>query len=217
MCLIIANPECKSVPAEHISRAFSTNHDGFGVMWYSEEERCLKSMRGMFPLESIKHIFAGLEKRQVPYVAHFRFATHGTKNQDNCHPFMVGDYLGGVGMVHNGTLTGSEWRDSKRSDTAILVDKIRGHIASGDFSPFDLFEKQAPHVLSRYGSSIGSDKLVFMSGLGHINIVNEQNGDWLDGIWYSNTYSIGSSSFWNWEDSEDDWERYTQWMSRGTK
>lgn len=214
MCLIIANPKCKPVPVEHIENAFSTNSHGFGMMWHNPV-RGLRIQRGMFNLAHIKNMFATLESMNVPYVAHFRFATHGTRNTDNCHPFVVGDYLGGVGMVHNGTLTGSEWRDSQRSDTALLVEKIKGHIAEGEFGPKALFDKQAPQIVDRYGKSIGSDKLVFMNGLGDINIVNEGNGTWLDDRWYSNTYSITSWSSWgSWGDDDD--LSYSKWFAAGS-
>lgn len=203
MCLIIANPECKPIPDEHIINAFSTNSHGFGIMCSSAKR--LFMFKGMHGLEQIKYLFAKVTASGVPYVAHFRMATHGLRNKDNCHPFEVDPVaFGGIGMVHNGTLSGSEWRAPTKSDTALLVDRIRDHVEGGDFNHSDLFEKQAPVVMDRYRSSIGGDKLVFMGGDGRINIVNEQNGHWINGVWYSNTYSIASYSDWgSWGDDED--------------
>lgn len=209
MCLIIANPGCKPVPEKHITSAHFTNDDGFGIMWAENDQ--LKIIRGMFNIETIKVLFARAERKGLPYVAHFRMATHGTKDGNNCHPFRVSEDFGGIGMVHNGVLSGSEWRTTGKSDTALLVDRLSKHIADSEISPWDLFEKQTPPVLERYGSSIGSDKLVFMCGSGAINIVNEKYGDWLEEVWYSNTYSIqdwGSSYGWGDDDDEAAARRY---------
>lgn len=218
MCLIIANPKCNTIPDDHIERAFRTNHDGFGVM-YADENQTLKTIRGMFTLDNVKTIFRGLEKANIPYVAHFRFATHGTKNRDNCHPFHINNDAGGVAMVHNGTLMGSHWRSNSRSDTAILTGLISQHIADGEFATDSLFEREAPEILSRYGRDIGSDKLVFMNGKGDINIVNEKQGSWLDDCWYSNMYSIGNYTFSEFSDWYDDDETasstwISEWMKR---
>lgn len=224
MCLIIANPQCAPVPKDHIVNAFATNHDGFGIMWADPKSGHLKVIRGMFGVELIESLFARMTKNSTPYVAHFRFATHGTKNSDNCHPFAVsGQALGGIGMVHNGTLSGGEWRAPKKSDTALLADMISEDLRSSKYEPEHLFEIEAPPVVSRYGRSIGSDKLVFMNGLGEINIVNSKNGTWKEQVWYSNTYSIMRSAYsfggmggmggYDWGDDEEALAEYGRWFT----
>lgn len=202
MCLIIANPTCANVPNEYIINAFSQNSDGFGVMY--SKYGVLRVKRGLFTIANVLQIFAELEAEQVPYVAHFRYATHGTMNSANCHPFPIANNLGGIAMVHNGTLTGKEWYSSTRSDTALLANKISKHIERKHIKPRDLFEQDVPFVADKYGESIGTDKLVFMNGKGEINIYNENNGLWMDDVWYSNLYSLCSTRV-----------RYGSW-SRGT-
>ncbi len=191
MCLIIANTTGSFVSDEHVEAAFSNNQDGFGIMY--AKDGLLRLRRGLFTLPQILDIFKKFNESKQPYVAHFRYATHGTLDASNCHPFPVSMKQGGVGMVHNGTLTGTEWRQAKRSDTSILVDRIQNHIANYEFDVSELFAKHIPEVESRYGSSIGSDKLVFMNGRGNINIYNEEKGIWLGDegeVWYSNLYSL---------------------------
>lgn len=192
MCLIIANPSGLHVPDAYIDNAYSTNHDGFGIMWAKDNE--LKLKRGLFPRSQIHDILEEFHAYETPYVAHFRFATHGKTTTNNCHPFPIVDDLGGIAMVHNGTLSGNEWRDSIRSDTSLLADKIKRHVLHGEFSSVDLFDLEIPVIRERYQASVGTDKLVFMNGLGDVNILNEKYGHWLDGVWYSNQYSIKSIS-----------------------
>ncbi len=188
MCLIIANPTCAQVPTEYILNAYSQNSDGFGIMFPKNGNLMVK--RGMFTVGHILNIFDALHASGQPYVAHFRYATHGTTNGRNCHPFPINTHLGGVAMVHNGTLLGSEWRSPTKSDTALLAGHIQKHIEHKTFRTKDLFEKDVPVVHDRYGKALGSDKLVFMNGKGEMNIYNEENGLWVDDVWFSNLYSI---------------------------
>ncbi len=188
MCLIIANPNGTYVPESYVNTAYTTNHDGFGIMWAAKGE--LKLRRGLFPRQQVHDILGEFHDLGTPYVAHFRFATHGKTTSSNCHPFPIVDDFGGIAMVHNGTLAGTEWRDSIRSDTSLLADKIKRHITRNDFSSDDLFDLEIPAIRERYQASIGTDKLVFMSGKGDMNIMNERHGHWIDGVWYSNQYSI---------------------------
>ncbi len=198
MCLIIANPTGKLVPENHITNAYRINDDGFGIM-YANGKGKLKIIRGMFELKTVQSIFGSFHNQEIPYVAHFRMGTHGTKDESNCHPFYVSEEHGGVGLVHNGVLSGQDFNTQRNgmSDTAIFVEKLKGHIENNDFESAHLFEDKIPVVASLYGTNLGSDKLVFMAGNGYINIYNETNGDWLDNVWYSNTYSIGSYGQYN--------------------
>lgn len=188
MCLIIANPNGHSFAESYIDNAFTTNHDGFGVMWAKDGE--LKIKRGLFNRGEVKSILRRFHETETPYVAHFRYATHGSLNSANCHPFPIVDDLGGIAMVHNGTLSGKKWRDPLRSDTNLLAEKIKHHILREDFVSQSLFDNAASVISDRYKEAIGSDKLVFMNGLGEMSILNEKNGHWINGIWYSNLYSI---------------------------
>lgn len=223
MCLIIANPNGRLVAEAYIDNAFSTNHDGFGVMWSKDGE--LKIRRGLFNRGQVKEILHRFHDTETPYVAHFRYATHGTLNATNCHPFPIVDDLGGIAMVHNGTLTGKKWRDPLRSDTNLLAEKIKTHILREDFVSKSLFADSASVVSDRYKEAIGSDKLVFMNGYGEMSILNEKNGHWMNGIWFSNLYSIirqsaasrvqttttasTSTSSWNYKKGQGSWKIQT--------
>ncbi len=189
MCLIISNPNCLPVPREHIASAYMQNSDGFGLMWAIDGK--LKTYKGRMNLQKINSLFDQIAEVKVPYVAHFRYATHGTKNDLNCHPFRLGTQdFGGMAMMHNGTLSGSKWRNASRSDTSLLAEEITEYMDLKLLYPEDV-SFNTDKIQSLYNEDLGSDKLVFMNGDGDISYVNEKYGHWKDGLWYSNLYSIG--------------------------
>lgn len=198
MCLIIANIDGRPIPEEFIKSAFRGNDDGFGVMW-ATEKGVLHIVRNVYKShEPIVSIIGSLTKRNLPYVAHFRMATHGPVVKDNCHPFRVSDFHGGIGMVHNGCFGGHEFYNSPgKSDTAVMADKIAENLKNGHFSTRDLFTSEAPEFTKRYHSSFGWSRIAFMNGDGDINILNESDGSWINGVWYSNEYAVGTHNIKN--------------------
>ncbi len=188
MCLIIANPNAENIPFDIVLNAYSNNSDGFGIMW--SKNGFLRARKGMMNVSQIVDVFNTFHENKQPYVAHFRYSTHGTTNAQNCHPFPISTRKGGIAMMHNGTLTGKEWIRASKSDTAVLAERISNHIEDGIYDSSALFEENIPELATRFGESIGADKLVFMNGSGKVNIFNENNGFWINGIWFSNLYSM---------------------------
>lgn len=195
MCLIIANIDGRPIPDEFIKSAFRSNDDGFGVMWANPQGE-LKIIRNVYKEpEKIISVLGFLSGRKLPYVAHFRMATHGPVIKENCHPFRVSDTHGGIGMVHNGCFSGNDFYSHySKSDTAVMADKIAEHLANGHFSTRDLFTEESPEFTKRYYSAFGWSRIVFMNGDGDINILNETSGAWINGVWYSNEYAVGGGN-----------------------
>jgi glutamine amidotransferase len=115
---------------------------------------------------------------------HARYATHGVKNELNCHPFKItGEH--DTYLAHNGVLDILIPKDDKRSDTRILAEellpRLGGVSALDDDYVYDLLS-----VWSR-GSKIAvmtNDP----SAKYKMYIINENAGSWDDkGIWWSNT------------------------------
>lgn len=93
MCLIIHKPNPKSViPQTYIDNAKLKNKDGFGIV-FTDNFECFTTMDYA---EADKLI---AEPR--PFVAHYRYATKGTIDITNCHPFDIDDkhYLFSNGTV----------------------------------------------------------------------------------------------------------------------
>jgi glutamine amidotransferase len=114
---------------------------------------------------------------------HARWATHGVKNEQNCHPFVVGGdertYL-----AHNGVLDITIHKSDKRSDTRVFAEdtlpKIGGVSALDDDNIYIMVESWAS------GSKIAI--LTCDPTAQHpMYLINEKAGTWdNDGIWWSN-------------------------------
>lgn len=81
MCLIIHKPKAKTrLNPSYIDNAETKNPDGFGIV-YLDDLECITTMDYTYARTLI-------EVRR-PFVAHYRYATKGPVDQDNCHPFLV--------------------------------------------------------------------------------------------------------------------------------
>ena len=111
---------------------------------------------------------------------HFRITTHGSTDTANTHPFRVGRNLA---MIHNGIISNVDRsQDKTKSDTYWFNQKILVPIYKRD-SRF-IFKEHFKELIKEY---IGWSKLVFLNNKGHYTIVNEDKGEWNEGVWYSNS------------------------------
>jgi hypothetical protein len=120
-------------------------------------------------------------------VVHFRLATHGKTDKNNCHPFDLRDFGGHsnhkpVAVIHNGIFYDAANDQKQWSDT--------WHICRDVLHPLwlrdpDCFSK--PEYVTLGDSFVStSNKLLFLNADGECAIWGEGNGHWKDGIWYSN-------------------------------
>jgi glutamine amidotransferase len=148
---------------------------------------------------------------------HARYATHGVKNEENCHPFKVGGdertYL-----AHNGILDVDIHATDKRSDTRVFAEDILPSI--GGVTQLD--NDNVWKILSKWSS--GSKIAVLTvdpAATDQCYIINESSGHWdNEGIWWSNdTYKesawssyIGMPTTKKYNYLEDNWKQeYTDY------
>lgn len=118
-----------------------------------------------------------------PALFHSRFATHGTRNRGNCHPFRVGHDARTV-LAHNGILPHRvrPADGDRRSDTRIAAEDFLPHQR---YSAWD--DPHAQRDLSRWLGT--SNKMLILTVdpryREHAYLFNEQAGIWDHGIWYS--------------------------------
>lgn len=179
MCLIIYSKHGEEIPRDHFWQGSLDNNDGIGIMSIDGVEKFLgrkKTKRAYAYARSLSN--AG-----IPYAVHFRWATHGKIGQFNTHPFEIPGtpYY----MMHNGVLWTSSLATDDLSDTAIFArDVMPLYVDWRDSSDPDgwlmTLEKEAAY-----------NRLVLLNTeSGEFDIVNESLGDWLNGCWYSNLYSV---------------------------
>lgn len=116
MCVILIAEE-KRIPEWMVHKAAEINNDGCGIAW--REKGHVHWEKGLKPVDIVKLV----KELPLPYVAHFRLASHGmAKDIELTHPFPVepiekggfpaildlsGKTRGGV-LFHNGTF--KEWK-----------------------------------------------------------------------------------------------------------
>lgn len=118
MCLIIYKPQAVKIPSAMIKKAWTSNHDGAGIMVSMGDHFYFN--KGFF---SIKALLSELKKFEGHRVAiHLRLATHGAVTSVNCHPFVVDTRkirkTNGTAkelLMHNGIL--QAYGDADSSDT----------------------------------------------------------------------------------------------------
>ena len=182
MCLLVVCSPNSTPKREDLNAGACHNPHGFGFA--IEADGKIISVRGMSAKKIIKQ-FLELRKQYPNGYAmwHARIATHGVKNEDNCHPFKVGGsdltYL-----AHNGILDVPIPHGDKRSDTRILAEdtlpRIGGVSALDDDVVWTMVSKWAS------GSKIAV-LTVDPSAKETMYIVNEKLGSWdNEGVWWSN-------------------------------
>lgn len=182
MCLLTFMPKGETISYENARRGAISNPDGFGFAIHTST--AILTDHDM-NFEKLWTRFTVARKVQDgPALLHFRIATHGEVNTDNCHPFYIGDEEHSV-IAHNGILPIPVPITENRSDTRLFAEIVLPHCGGVERLDDDVFFKELEEW------SFGS-KMVIMT----INpatkcdwyIVNESSGHWgADKIWYSNS------------------------------
>jgi glutamine amidotransferase len=182
MCLAIYKPANKTVDWDALAEGFASNRDGAGFAVVSND--VLQVVKGLFTFDQFREAFEPYANEQA--VIHFRLATHGLKDEDNCHPFHVSPELV---LIHNGVLDIACDQDKTKSDTWHYANLILGPMSERDR---DFYNHGDMMFLGE--AAIGSNKFVFLRADGDFNIWNESLGHWHNDCWFSNR-SYEKSSF----------------------
>lgn len=193
MCLLVVCSPDATPRKKDLECASCNNPHGFGYAVIAGDK--IITGRGMSAKKIIKEFLDVRKQYPSSYAMfHARYATHGVKNQENCHPFMVGGddrtYL-----AHNGILDIDIHATDKRSDTRVFAEDTLP--AMGGVSALD--DDNVWRIISKW--SLGSKIAILTldpSASDVCYIINESSGHWdNDGMWWSNsTYK------------QDDWSTY---------
>lgn len=179
MCLIALSIDGKPLPRKVFEVSSDTNPDGIGVM---SEDGIRKFLPDQY--EAAWEYLVELGAKRIPHAVHWRWMTHGEVSLDNVHPFRAEG--SNAYVMHNGIITATAAYSTKeKSDTRVFVEWFMdGAPGRGDKEYYDCI-----------GSLIGTGNkfVVFHQDSCDFTIVNEKEGDWKQGIWYSNTYSLPQS------------------------
>lgn len=175
MCLALYKPAKTKPDKEAYRNGFENNDHGAGFAAIAEGGLIIA--KGFFKFKKFWKAFAPYA--DCPAIVHFRLATHGKHDEDNCHPFAIADNLA---MIHNGILNICTKDDKTKSDTWHYVEKILKplHAKQPEFY-------SDPEIRFLGESAIAGSKFIFLRSDGDVCIWNEDAGSWAeDGHWYSN-------------------------------
>lgn len=184
MCIAIYKPKEKTLSEEILRQCFERNSDGAGFAYAKDGVLTVK--KGFFTFKSFWEAYSQIPEG-VPAIIHFRIKTSGNKDEYNCHPWSVTDNLA---IIHNGIISDYSVSGSSISDTGLFVGDILKTMVSHlgekclttDFSNFLLSE------------ALGSSKMVSLDKDGEHAIFNASSGEFVDGVWFSNSSYKGYKS-----------------------
>lgn len=117
MCVIIYKTDKTSLDFETVRFAYDTNPDGVGVAINDGETWTIKKY--MYPSkQQLKTLCNNLQDKEA--ILHFRIATSGGINLENCQPFLFDNDR--QVLFHNGVIYSLNGISSNKSDTRLLID-----------------------------------------------------------------------------------------------
>jgi len=183
MCLLVVASPNSTPRKKDLECASCNNPHGFGFAVITPNG--IVTGRGMSSKKVIKKFLEVRKEFPNSYAMfHARYATHGVKNEDNCHPFKVPN-THDTYLAHNGILDIDIKAGDRRSDTRIFAEDTLP--AMGGITALD--DDHVWAMVSKWAS--GSKIAIFTldpSAKDTCYIVNENLGHWdNDGMWWSNT------------------------------
>jgi len=191
MCLAIFQTAGNSIPEDYLRTGFESNPHGAGYMYFDNDnilciEKCMDFEEFIESYEKNWLQYGGVS----PFAIHFRWATHGTRDISNVHPFAMND---NVAVMHNGILD-CHIDDTAMSDTASFVKNYLAALPTNWYDNDYLFD-----MVEQYCE--GSKLIVFSNEVDAeypAYILNESSGHWKNGVWYSNGSYEKTKSLYTW-------------------
>lgn len=106
MCILIIKDNKDIINTDTLVASAAINPHGLGVLWLDDWNVTYHDSSDFMMLST-----------ERPYIAHFRYATIGAINQENCHPFNINDE---EILFHNGTV--HNLGDKEKTDTQHMAE-----------------------------------------------------------------------------------------------
>ena len=171
MCIAIVKPLDKTISEDRLRICYNNNKDGCGFAYIKDNTIIIKKF---MEFEAFYKEYKLVETTS-PMLIHFRIATHGKVELENCHPFKLNNRMV---LIHNGIISGYGDKE-KKSDTRDYIDKVLSKIS------WKMWKN--PAFREMVGQAIGYSKLGIMDVSGEMYIINYDKGVVEDGVWYSNS------------------------------
>ena len=179
MCIAIYQPEGLILDDKTLRTCYDNNPDGCGMAYIREDNGKIEIYKSLKFKKWLKRYHRMTqENAKSPFLIHFRIKTHGVVATENCHPFKIDNEHA---FIHNGMITkcAPKDRNGDKSDTRLFNEMILQSLPKG------WFQNQA--IKDLIEPWIGNSKLAILNKNGEVNIINEEKGNWNEGVWFSNT------------------------------
>lgn len=182
MCIALYLPKYVTVDRKTLFNCYESNPDGFGYSYFDMDGKLqIRKFIGQ------DNIILGIEEflltrdyfKSKQFLAHFRIASHGKISKKTCHPFKINDEMV---FCHNGILcdfTDKLSIDSKISDTMLFNRKVFQKLPH-NFMNLPVYKKMLEETIGQF------NKMIIMRRDGQHWILNEDVGEWHEGVWFSN-------------------------------
>lgn len=192
MCIAIVSKPGIIIPENKLHNCWVTNPEGGGYAFVSDNS--IKIRKGFMKWKLFYKSYKqdAQAAKTSPFLIHFRIRTHGSKDENNTHPFQIENGA----LIHNGCIhgTGANNVDGK-SDTCLFAEKFSSKL---EYNVIKNHVKEIEDALGTY------NKIGLLYNDGNYLILNESSGMWDEEVWYSNrTYTQKKCTVIN-----DEWDGY---------
>ncbi|MFA5543159.1 MAG: class II glutamine amidotransferase [Bacilli bacterium] len=184
MCILIVKKAGSVIKEEALENGFNNNPDGWGFSYVDQSRGVIEVKKGLSSFKTfLKHYRkAEQENPESNFLIHFRIATSGGIKEVNCHPFVLNE---NIVYAHNGILSNVLKADLEgdENDTRAF-----GRIILKPLYEINNRFYENPTFNRLILSFIESrNKVAILDIENNVKIYNETHGDWVEGVWYSNT------------------------------
>lgn len=177
MCLAIYKPANSTVSEDHLTCGWRHNPGGAGFAYVHKNK--VEISKGFMKLQEFLEAYreAVHKNKKSPFLIHFRIPSMGHSGPDNTHPFQ---FKYGA-LIHNGTMYGTGASHGVgKSDTAMFAERY------GDRLTYETVEKYKEDM----NEALSYNKVVLLYHDSRYQILNEKEGVWLKGAWFSNKFFL---------------------------
>ena len=189
MCLAIFKPPGKDVSEAKLKGGWQSNPGGAGFAFVKGKK--VVTQKGFMKLQDFLEAYniARQKNKKSPFLIHFRIPSMGDSTAVNTHPFPFGgvnellnnSFTSNAALIHNGTIYGTgAVHGAGPSDTAKFTERY------GPKLTFVNVEENKKYI----DLALGYNKVVILYNDGSHQILNEKEGHWMDGVWFSNRYFL---------------------------
>lgn len=175
--MAIYKPADKNVSDAHLKGGWQSNPGGAGFAYVKNKKVVIE--KGFMKLQDFLEAYATASKKnkKSPFLIHFRIPSMGDRGAGNTHPFA---FQHGA-LIHNGTIYGTNAiSGTGPSDTLLFTTRYGDKLTHANV---EANKKQIDEAL-------GYNKVAILYNDGTHQLLNENDGHWLGGVWFSNKHFL---------------------------